>query len=212
MGLSNLPHTGVRIEGGICLQAGHPSPQVPAMPCTSAIPGDSQDTELRKAPLQIINFFEKKKRDLLVGGRVTNWQTLYWESSGGREWDGWMASLTQWTWIWANSGRQWWTRSLVCCSPWGRKELDTTWQLNNNSNKYWESLFKSWLPQSIPCSLPHLVSMFVLYVCVSRANKIIYTVFLLLAYFSLDDITLESSLPDWDWHVYTIDTVYKIDN
>ena len=26
---------------------------------------------------------------------------------GDREWDGWMASLTQWTWIWANSGRYW---------------------------------------------------------------------------------------------------------
>ena len=25
-------------------------------------------------------------------------------------------------------------RSLVCCSPWGRKELDTTGQLNNNNN------------------------------------------------------------------------------
>ena len=24
-------------------------------------------------------------------------------------------------------------RSLVCCSPWGCKELDTTYQLNNNS-------------------------------------------------------------------------------
>jgi len=23
---------------------------------------------------------------------------------------------------------------LVCCSPWDRAELDTTWQLNNNSN------------------------------------------------------------------------------
>ena len=25
-------------------------------------------------------------------------------------------------------------RSLVCCSPWGHKESDTTWSLNNNSN------------------------------------------------------------------------------
>ena len=25
--------------------------------------------------------------------------------------------------------------SLVCCSPWGHKELDTTEQLNNNLNK-----------------------------------------------------------------------------
>ena len=24
-----------------------------------------------------------------------------------RGWDGWMASLSQWTWVWANSGRQW---------------------------------------------------------------------------------------------------------
>ena len=23
--------------------------------------------------------------------------------------------------------------SLACCSPWGHKELDTTWQLNNNN-------------------------------------------------------------------------------
>ena len=26
---------------------------------------------------------------------------------GNRGWDDWMASLTQWTWVWANSRRQW---------------------------------------------------------------------------------------------------------
>ena len=26
---------------------------------------------------------------------------------GNRGWDGWMVSPTQWTWVWANSGRQW---------------------------------------------------------------------------------------------------------
>ena len=26
-----------------------------------------------------------------------------------REWDGWMASPTQWTWVWVNSGSWWWT-------------------------------------------------------------------------------------------------------
>ena len=25
-----------------------------------------------------------------------------------RGWDGWMASLTQWTWVWATSGSWWW--------------------------------------------------------------------------------------------------------
>ena len=26
---------------------------------------------------------------------------------GNRRWDGWMASLTQWTWVWVKSGREW---------------------------------------------------------------------------------------------------------
>ena len=26
-----------------------------------------------------------------------------------RGWDGWIASLTQWTWVWASSGSWWWT-------------------------------------------------------------------------------------------------------
>ena len=26
-----------------------------------------------------------------------------------RRWDGWMASPTRWTWVWANSGSWWWT-------------------------------------------------------------------------------------------------------
>ena len=29
------------------------------------------------------------------------------EEEGVTGWDGWMASSTQWTWVWANSGRQW---------------------------------------------------------------------------------------------------------
>ena len=29
------------------------------------------------------------------------------EEVGNRGWDGWMASLTQWTWVWANSKRYW---------------------------------------------------------------------------------------------------------
>ena len=26
-----------------------------------------------------------------------------------RGWDGWMTSLTRWTWVWVNSGSWWWT-------------------------------------------------------------------------------------------------------
>ena len=43
-----------------------------------------------------------------------------------RRWDGWMASPTQWTWVWANSRTQWRTGMSVWCSPWCHKELDMT--------------------------------------------------------------------------------------
>ena len=31
------------------------------------------------------------------------------EEGDNRGWDGWMPSLTQWTWVWASSGSWWWT-------------------------------------------------------------------------------------------------------
>ena len=47
---------------------------------------------------------------------LTHWKRLWcWEGLGaGGEgddggWDGWMASLTQRTWVWVNSGSGWWT-------------------------------------------------------------------------------------------------------
>ena len=47
---------------------------------------------------------------------LTHWKRLWcWEGLGvGGEgddtgWDGWMASLTWWTWVWVNSGSWWWT-------------------------------------------------------------------------------------------------------
>ena len=43
---------------------------------------------------------------------------------------GWMALLTQRTWVWASS-RSWrWIENLACCSPWGRKESDLPERLN----------------------------------------------------------------------------------
>ena len=36
-------------------------------------------------------------------------------------WDGWMASLILWTWIWACSGSWWWAGKPACHSPRGRR-------------------------------------------------------------------------------------------
>ena len=47
---------------------------------------------------------------------MTHWKRPWcWEGLGAgaggddRGWDGWMASLTRWTWVWVNSGSWWWT-------------------------------------------------------------------------------------------------------
>ena len=43
-------------------------------------------------------------------GRLWCWEGLGTGGEGDdREWDGWMASLTQWMWVWVNSGSWWWT-------------------------------------------------------------------------------------------------------
>ena len=54
---------------------------------------------------------------------------------GNRGWDGWMASLTQWTWVEENSVESKQPGSLVCCSPWGHKELDMTEQQHRCSSQ-----------------------------------------------------------------------------
>ena len=64
---------------------------------------------------------------------VKNWFTgkdpWCWErlriggERGDRGWDGWMASLTQWTWVWANSGRQWWTGEPGVLQSMGSKRV-----------------------------------------------------------------------------------------
>ena len=47
------------------------------------------------------------------------------EEKGDRRWDGWVASLTQWTWVWADSGR-WWRTGKSAVLQLGRKESDPT--------------------------------------------------------------------------------------
>ena len=51
-----------------------------------------------------------------VVGSLYHWKRLWWweglgagEEGDDRGWDGWMASPTRWTWVWANSRSSWWT-------------------------------------------------------------------------------------------------------
>ena len=46
---------------------------------------------------------------------------------GDRGWDGWMASLTQWTWFWANSGRCWRTGKPCMLQSMGSQWVGHDW-------------------------------------------------------------------------------------
>ena len=79
---------------------------------------------------------------------LTHWKRPWcWErlKAGGEGddwgWDGWIISLTQWTWVWVNSRSWWWKGSLACCSPRGLKESDMTERLNWTELKE-DTLFK----------------------------------------------------------------------
>ena len=52
---------------------------------------------------------------LILGPPHAKSWLIWWEGLGAggegddRGWDGWMSSLTRWTWVWVNSGSWWWT-------------------------------------------------------------------------------------------------------
>ena len=55
------------------------------------------------------------------------WERLKSGEGDYRGWDGWMASLTQWTWVWESSGRWWRTgKSDVLHSP-GSQRVEHDW-------------------------------------------------------------------------------------
>ena len=47
-----------------------------------------------------------------------------------RGWDGWMASLTRWTWVWASSASWWWTGKPGVLHSMGSQDSDRTERLH----------------------------------------------------------------------------------
>ena len=55
------------------------------------------------------------------------WERLKAGEGDDRGWDGWMASLTQWTWVWANSGRWWRTGKPGILQSMGSQRVGHEW-------------------------------------------------------------------------------------
>ena len=65
------------------------------------------------------------------------------EEKGMTGWDGWMASLTQWTWVWVNSRRWWWTGRLSMLQSMGSQRVRYNWLTELNWLKWSVHFFLS---------------------------------------------------------------------
>ena len=68
-----------------------------------------------------------------------DWATeLNWGVEGDdRGQDGWMASLTQWTWVWVNSGRRWKTGKLGMPQSMCSQRVRHDWAAEQQQREMW---------------------------------------------------------------------------
>ena len=89
------------------------------------------NVEAETSTLWNFNILATWCEDLTHWTRSWCWERLKAEGEGDdRRWDGWMASPTWWTRVWAGSGNCWWTGRPGMLHPWGCKELEVTEWLN----------------------------------------------------------------------------------
>ena len=58
------------------------------------------------------------------------------EEKGTTGWDGWMASLTRWMWVWVNSGSWWWTGRPGVLRFMGSQRIRQDWATELNWTEY----------------------------------------------------------------------------
>ena len=92
---------------------------------TEISPGCSLEGMILKLKLQYFGHLMRRvdslEKTLMLGG--------IGEAGEGdnRGWDGWMASLTRWTWVWVNSGSWWWTRRPGVLQFMGSQRVRQDW-------------------------------------------------------------------------------------
>ena len=70
----------------------------------------------------------KNWEELTPWKRPWCWERLKVGGEGdARGWDDWMSSLTQWTWVWVNSGSWWWTGRPGVLQSMGSQRVRHDW-------------------------------------------------------------------------------------
>ena len=95
---------------------------------------------------------------------LTHWKRPWcWEGlgaggeGGDRGWDGWMASPTQWAWMWVNSRSWWWTGKSGVLQFTGLQRVGHDWE-TELTKLNWSTVYFSWfhLPV-VTCTGPKLL-------------------------------------------------------
>ena len=93
-----------------------------------------------------LRYFGHWCKDLTHLKRPWCWERLKVGGEGNdRGWDGWMASLTQWTWVWVNSGSWWWTGRPGVLQSMGSQRVRHDWATElraaqiDDDNSLWPS-------------------------------------------------------------------------
>ena len=80
---------------------------------------------------------------MIICEELTHWKRLWcWEGLGVggegdyRGWDGWMASLTRWMWVWVNSRSWWWTGRPGVLRSMGSQRIRQDWATELNWTEY----------------------------------------------------------------------------
>ena len=116
-------------------------------------PGISLEGMMLKLKLQYFGHLvwrvDSLERTLMLGGIGAGGE------GDDRGWDGWMASLTRWMWVWVNSGSWWWTERPGMLRFMGSQRVGHDWatDLNWTSSLYSSPLLFSSI--SLPHTSPH---------------------------------------------------------
>ena len=79
------------------------------------------------------------------------WERLKAGVGDDRGWDGWMASPTQWTLVWVNSGSRWWTGWPGVLQPMGSQQVGHDWATELN---WTNTCFLSWWSRVLTLPVP----------------------------------------------------------
>ena len=70
----------------------------------------------------------------LMLGKIEGKRRRAWQG-----WDGWMASPTRWTWVWASSRSWWWTRMPGVLQSMGSQRVRHDWATELKSDQFPQS-------------------------------------------------------------------------